>query len=138
MASSTPRTGMESVAAAAPVRQLVPRPIHHIAPGHSTLCLALARPVAGRTFVDVHDCCVAPAPHGPKGQARGQLKDTSAAAALWVPCVCAWCANGYVSCLLADGQYETLALNPGEPIRDLTMKLTNRGWFSGKSCIVFG
>ena len=38
----------------------------------------------------------------------------------------------------ADGQYETLALNPGEPIRDLTMKLTNRGWFSGKSCIVFG
>jgi len=40
--------------------------------------------------------------------------------------------------MFADGQYETLALNPGEPIRDLTMKLTNRGWFSGKSCIVFG
>lgn len=38
----------------------------------------------------------------------------------------------------ADGQYETLALNPGEPIRDLTMKLTNRGWFSSKSCLVFG
>jgi hypothetical protein len=39
---------------------------------------------------------------------------------------------------VADGQYETLALNPGEPIRDLTMRLANRGWYSGKSCIVFG
>jgi hypothetical protein len=39
---------------------------------------------------------------------------------------------------LADGQYETLALNAGEPIRDLTMNLKNNGWFSSKSCIVFG
>lgn len=41
-------------------------------------------------------------------------------------------------CVVTDGQYETLALNPGEPIRDLNLKLTNRGWYSGKSCIVFG
>jgi hypothetical protein len=38
----------------------------------------------------------------------------------------------------AEGQYEALALNAGEAIRGLTMKLKNNGWFSSKSCIVFG
>jgi hypothetical protein len=48
------------------------------------------------------------------------------------------CLRSCYSCSHTDGQYETLALNPGEPIRDLNLKLTNRGWYSGKSCIVFG
>jgi hypothetical protein len=104
------------------------------------MCLALARPVAGK-LIDyfassgsvwaqrrAHTCGIIPQ----LGTAQQLLLNAQLSLGSKIK------TGKHGRCSVADGQYETLALNPGEPIRDLTMRLANRGWYSGKSCIVFG